>query len=250
MTQAVNDQLVLVTGKSTAGKSMSLMNLKDPGGVMYLNCEAGKRLPFPAKFDQYKIVDPVQVYEAFQAAENMANCHTIVIDSQTYLMDMYETIYVTDSTNTMAAWGKFSQYFKNLMQSYVAQSSKNVIFTAHSMDVLNESEMIMETKVPVKGSLKNNGIESYFSVVIAAKRMSLKKLESYSSPLLTISDEEQMLGYKYVFQTRVTKETVNERLRGPLGLFAVNESFIDNDMQLVLDRLQDYYGTTVGAKAV
>lgn len=44
------------------------------------------------------------------------------------------------------------------MQQHVAKATKNVIFTAHTLDSVNESEMVMETKVPVKGSLKNNGI--------------------------------------------------------------------------------------------
>ena len=99
----------------------------------------------------------------------------------------------------------------------------------------------METKVPVKGSLKNNGIESYFTVVIASKKVPLKVLANYKSDLLTITPEEEALGFKYVFQTKITKDTVNERLRGPLGLFDTKETFIDNNLQLVLNRLQDYY---------
>ena len=208
---------------------------------MYLNCESGKKLPFKSKFKQYVITDPLQVNEAFEAAEKMPDVHTIVVDSLTYLMDMYESVYVLNSANTMAAWGQFSQYFKVLMQQYVAKSTKNVIFTAHTSDTLNESEMIMETKVPVKGSLKNNGIESYFSVVIASKKVPLKVLKDYASPLLTITPEEEALGFKYVFQCKLTKDTVNERLRGPLGLFDTKETYIDNNMQLVLNRLHEYY---------
>ena len=34
MTQQVNDNLVLIGGKSAAGKSASLMNLVNPEGVM------------------------------------------------------------------------------------------------------------------------------------------------------------------------------------------------------------------------
>lgn len=41
MTQAINDHLVLLCGKSATGKSASLMQLDKPEGVMYLNCEAG-----------------------------------------------------------------------------------------------------------------------------------------------------------------------------------------------------------------
>lgn len=238
---AVNDHLVLVGGKSAAGKSASLMDLKDPEGVLYLNCESGKRLPFKAKFEQYTITDPLQVEEAFQAAEGMDHIHTIVVDSLTYLMDMYESLYVIGSANTMQAWGEFGQYFKRLMQHHVPNSSKNVIFTAHTLDSLNEGEMVMETKVPIKGATKNNGVESYFSVVIAAKKVPLKTLKDYQSDLLTITPEEQALGFKYVFQTKLTKDTVNERLRGPMGLFSTAETYIDNNIQLVLDRLHDYY---------
>lgn len=241
MSQSYNDHLVLVSGKSAVGKSASLMGLQDPEGVMYLNCESGKKLPFRAKFKQFTITDPLQVYEAFDHAETLPHIHTIVVDTLTYLMDMYESSYVIGSTDTQKAWGQFSQYFKVLMQDKVAKSTKNVIFMAHTADQLNQGEMVMESKVPVKGSLKNNGIESYFSVVIGAKKLTLKALKDYKSDLLTITPEEEALGFKYVFQTKITKDTVHERLRGPMGLFDTNETFIDNNMQLVLNRLKEYY---------
>ena len=236
-----NDHLVLLCGKSATGKSASLMGLENPEGVMYLNCEAGKKLPFKAKFQQFIITDPLQINEAFDVAETKPEIHTIVVDSLTYLLDMYESLYVLNSANGMQAWGQFAQYFKVLMQQYVAKSTKNIIFTAHTADSVNESEMVMETKVPVKGSLKNNGIESYFTVVIASKKVTLKTLRDYKSPLLTITPEEEALGFKYVFQCKLTKESVNERLRGPLGLFDTNETYIDNNAQLVLNKLREYY---------
>lgn len=241
MTVPVNDHLVLIGGKSASGKSAALMNLRNPEGVMYLNCESGKKLPFRPKFKQYVITDPLQVYEAFDYAETDPAIHTIAVDSLTYLADMYESIYVQNATNTMKAWGDYAQFIKNLMQLYVARSTKNVIFIAHTLDNLNEEEHIMETKVPIKGSLKNQGIESFFSVVIGAKKVTLKKLENYSSALLNITPEEEALGYKHVFQTKLTKETVNERLRGPMGLFSTEETYVDNDIQLILDRLHEYY---------
>lgn len=241
MTQPVNDNLVLIAGKSATGKSACLAGLENPEGVMYLNCEAGKKLPFRAKFKQFVITDPLQIYEAFDAAENMPDVHTIVIDTLTYLLDMYESLYVYNAANGQKAWGDFAQYFRNLMQTYVAKSTKNVIFLAHTYDSLNESEMVMETKVPVKGATKNNGIESYFSLVIATKKVALKALKDYQSDLLTITPEEQALGFKYVFQTKLTKETVGERLRGPLGMFDTKETFTDNNAQLVMNRLHEYY---------
>ena len=113
--------------------------------------------------------------------------------------------------------------------------------TAHTSDVMNETEMTMDTLVKVKGSLMNQGIESFFSTVISAKKVPIKKLEGQDSKLLNITDEEKALGFKYVFQTKINKETVNERMRSSFGMWDNNETFIDNDMQLVLDRLHEYY---------
>lgn len=179
----------------------------------------------------------------------MTDVHTIVVDSLTYLMDMYESLYVINSTNSMKSWGDFAQFFKTMMQTYVARSTKNVIFLAHVKDTLNESEMVMETAVPIKGSVKNNGVESYFSCIIAAKKVKLKDIEKYKSDLLTITPEEEALGFKYVYQTKITKETVNERLRGSLGLWDTKETYIDNNVQLVLNRLHEYYADDTASVA-
>ena len=238
----VNDHLVLICGKSASGKSASLMHMTHPEGVLYLNCESGKRLPFKSKFRQVTITDPLQIYQAFEEAEEMKDAHTIVIDSLTYMMDMFESVHVEGAADGRKAWGDYQHFFKNLMQIYVPRSSKNVIFTAHTLDTYNDKEMVMDTKVPIKGALKNNGIESYFSLVIATKKMPVNALEDYKSDLLNITPEEEALGFKYVFQTKLTKDTVNERIRGPMGLFSNDETFIDNNIQLVLDRLHEYYG--------
>ena len=220
---------------------------------MYLNCEAGKKLPFPNKFAKFNITDPTQVIEAFAyVAANPAGIkhpqlgtqvviHTIVVDSLTFLLDMYESLYIVGATNGQQAWGMFQQYFKNLMQLHVSASKCNVIFTAHTLTTHNEAESILETKVPVKGALKNNGIEAYFSCVVYAKRVKIKDLENYNSELLDITEEDRALGYKHVFQTRPTKDTAHERIRGPLGMFSAQETFMDNDAQKLLDHLHTYY---------
>ena len=211
---------------------------------MYLNCENNKKLPFKSKFMELAIIDPYQVYEAFTHAETLSKIHTIVIDSSTYLMDLFETKYIIGSANSQKAWGEYAQFFKRLMNEFVAKSTKNVVVLAHTKQVLNEAEMVMETKVPVKGSLSNNGIESYFSTVVSTKKMLLTKLEPYlndKNKYLSITEEEEILGYKYVYQTRLTKDTVNERIRSSMGMWKVEETFINNDAQIVIDRLHSYY---------
>lgn len=247
----VNDHLVLISGESATGKSASLQNIKNQERWLYLNCEAGKRLPFRNKFKAFTITDPYQVYEAFDATRPGGPMHGtidgIIIDTVTFLMDMFESQYVLNSANSQKAWGDYAQFFKKLMQDYVASSDKAVIILAHTRSDLDDAAMMMKTSVPIKGSLKNNGIESYFSTVVSTKKVSLKELEAYHNPMLTISPQDEMLGYKHVFQTQLTKATVGERIRSPMGMFDVKETYIDNDAQLLLNHLSPYYGDSVAA---
>lgn len=237
----MNDHLILVCGKSGAGKSASLRNLRDPESVLYLNCESGKKLPFKAKFNQKTVTNPLQVTQAFEWAETKPEIKTIIVDTLTFLMDMYISQYVKPAADGRAAWGNFAEYVKHMMQNLVAKSTKKVVFLAHVLDKYNESEMVMETSVPVAGSLKNQGIEAFFSVVISTLKVKLTDLPEAGNKLLNITPQEQAVGFKHVFQTSITKETVASRIRGPMMMWAPEETYIDNDLQLVLDRLDEYY---------
>ena len=84
-------------------------------------------------------------------------------------------------------------------------------------------------------------IESYFSTVVHAKRLPLKSLEKYENDLLIITEDEEEIGVKYVFQTRVTKDTVTEKMRGPRLMWSRNETFIDNNAQFLLNHLNKFY---------
>lgn len=99
-----NDHLVLICGTSGSGKSASLRNIPNPEGVIYLNCESGKRLPFASKFKSLVVTDPQVVFQAFKEAEKLPNVHTIIIDSLTFLMDMFESIYVLRAKDTMKGY--------------------------------------------------------------------------------------------------------------------------------------------------
>lgn len=241
MSENINDQLVLIAGSSATGKSASLRDLENPEGVMYLGTEAGKRLPFKSKFKRLTVTDPHQVLQAFDQANAMEEIHTIIVDSLTFLMDMYESMYVLTATNGMKAWGDYAQFFKTMMQQKVSASTKTVIFTAHNREELDESIGAMVQQVPIKGALKGNGLESYFSCVVYTRVIPLAKLKDYENDMLTITEEEEMLGFKHVFQTRKTKDMANSRIRGPMGLFSVKETFIDNDAQKLMAHIKEYY---------
>lgn len=236
------DQLILIVGYSTQGKSASLRNIRNQERWVYLNTESGKRLPFKNKFNRINITDPYDVIAYMdECIENKDDVDGIIIDSMTFLMDMFETQYVIGSANTMAGWSAYQQFFKTVMQQKVAAFGKPVIIVAHVRDELDEKNQEMKTAVPIKGALKNNGVEAYFTTVVAAKKIPLKELEKYGSKMLVITEEERELGYKHVFQTRITKGTTGERIRSPMGMFERSETYIDNDAQVLLDHLQEFY---------
>lgn len=241
MTQT-NDHLVLITGKSATGKSASMMGMETPERLAYFNFENGKKLPFRSNMKQIVITDVMgQTLPTIQALAGNPDYDGVIMDSLTFMMDMVESQYVLKSANTMKAWGDYAQFFINLMNEGVAKSDKFFIFTAHTSDIYNESEMVSECMVKVKGSLMNNGIESRFTNVISTKKLPLTKLKGYENDLLIITPEEEMLGFKYVFQTRLTKESVNERIRAPINMWSIKETYIDNKTQYVIDRLKQFY---------
>ena len=242
MNQEQNDQLILICGASATGKSASLQNIRNPEKWLYLNTEAGKRLPFKDSFRRARVDDPLQVPQAFEyAIENKDSVDGIIVDSLTFLMEQYESKYVLTASNTMKAWSTYQQFFKDLMQDKVIKFGKPVIFIAHTQKVINENTGETEVAIPIKGALKGNGVESYFSCIVATKKVPLRDLESYKSNLLHITEEDELVGYKHVFQTKITRNTTGERIRSPMGLFTREETYMDNDAQILLDRLNDFY---------
>lgn len=233
-------QLVLIGGESASGKSASLQHLPNQERWGYMNTESGKPLPFRNQFKSANVKDPYDVINTIEAVTGNPDFDGVIVDSLTFLMDMYESMYVVPATDSRAAWGDYAQFFKTLMQQTVAACDKHIIFLAHT-HTTQDAQLVDRVAVPVKGSLKTNGIESYFSVVVAAKRQSLESLSDYSSDLLNITEDDRLVGYKHVFQTRITKDTVGERIRGPMGLFNQQQTFMDNDCALLLKHLVEFY---------
>ena len=238
----LNTQLVLISGYSASGKSASLRNLRNQEHWFYCSCEAGKSLPFKNSFRDLRIEDPYQVYEAFDyGTEHPDECEGIIIDSLTFLMDMYESKYVLTASDTRKAWSNYSQFFKNLMQDKVLKFNKPTIILAHTQDYVDDKTLETKTYVPIKGALKAQGVESMFTTVVSTKKIPLKDLEPYQNDMLHITEDEELLGYKHVFQTRLTKQTLGERIRSPMGMFKREETYTDNDVQILLDHLKEYY---------
>ena len=232
---------LLIAGESGAGKSFSLANLRGQEGVLYINCEGGKPLPFKNKFKRVTVDDPLEIFDLYQAIiDNPGKrFHTVVTDTVSFMMERYEAVHVNGSANTMKAWGDYGQFFKTLMYDYVAKADVYSVMLGHLDGELQEETNQMKYSVPVKGALKKNGLEAYFTTVVVCKKVKIKDLRP--NKLLTISERDEEIGFKHVFQTRTTKQTVGDRIRSPFGLFNDDELYINNDAQIVIDQLKEFY---------
>lgn len=231
----------MLAGLPASGKTASLRELEDQKGVLFINCESGKDIPFKNDFIEEVISDPEEVYELIADAEEDDSIHTVVIDSITMLMEMFESTRIIGAKDSRGEWQNYAQFFKNLMQQYVAPSRLRFIFIAHLDKHEDEETGEVTYRVPVKGALKRIGIEAFFSVIVEAKKVPLKKLKDYENDLLKITKRDTNVGYKHVFQTMPTKDNIGSCIRGPFDMFSDEEVYMDNNAQTLLDVLDDFY---------
>lgn len=237
---AQNKNIVLVMGPPNTGKSTSLMKLANQDKMVYLNTDL-KELPFKSRFlKNVEVADALDVISYINQIEATPAVEGAVLDTITFLMAMYERQYVSNAANGQAAWGAYANFYKEFIHA-IKSGTKDYAIMAHEETILNEQAMQMESRVPIKGSVGKIGVEADFTTILSTKQMPIKKLEPYANDLLHITDEEREDGFKYVFCTRVTKETVGQKMRSAMGLWDRKEVYIDNDLAQVFKRLRQYY---------
>lgn len=227
-------------GRPNTGKSTSLRNLPQES-MVYLNTDL-KELPFKDRFmANIEVADAYDILQYIPEIEANPDVTGVVLDTVTFLMNMYERQYVINAANTQAAWGNYGNFYRDFIHA-IKSGTKNYAIMAHEDSQLNEQSMAMETRVPIKGAVGKIGVEADFTTILSTKQIPVKKLEQHQNDLLHITDQEREDGVKYVFCTRISKETVGEKMRSALGLWKREELYIDNDLDQVFKRLNEYYG--------
>lgn len=243
MSSSTNKKIVMIMGKPNTGKSTSLRNLPQEN-MIYLNTDL-KDIPFRDRFmSNVEISDANDVLAFVDEIEQTDSVHGAVLDTLTFLMQMYERQYVAPYAGTktgQSAWGDYGNFYRNLIHA-IKSGSKSYAILAHEDESLNEQAAQMESRVPIKGAVGKVGVEADFTTILRTMQVPIKKLEGHENDLLHITDEEKEDGVKYVFQTRITKETAGGKMRSAMGLWNRNELYIDNDVQQVYKRLEEYYG--------
>lgn len=242
----MKDRLVFIGGDTTAGKSFSLRGIKDPSKTLYLACE-GKGLPFSfpkdsPKFKTLKVTDPYQVPQAITQIANDPSIETVIIDTVDYLMNMFQAKYV-EGVDGFSGWAAYKAFIMDLfLQTIPNTTGKTFLVLAHTKFKYSDTAQAFEAKIPVKGAVeKEGGLEGYTNCLVMAKVVDVDLLKKHPNKYLTITAEEEEDGYKYVFQTRKTKETKAEQIRSIHGMFERNELYIDNNAQHLIDALNELY---------
>lgn len=242
-----NPKSILICGESGHGKSASLLNLAQRKDVLYLNCENGKPLPFKNNFKKKTITDPEDIIDFIDELVELGDenpYHFVIVDTVSFMMDMYERVHVSNAANTQKAWGNYGLFFPRLMDATAKLEDTFFIFLGHLDSFLDEDEGMMKHRVPVKGSLSKKGLEAFFTTVVYVKRMRVKDIQKgcpEGNNLLKITPKEEAKGFKHVFLTDSDKSTIGGRIRSPLGMWKDEELYIDNDAANVIKRLIEYY---------
>ena len=235
-----NKNVVLIMGKPSTGKSTSLMKLKNQNKFAYMNTDL-KELPFKSSFMvNVEITDAYDVLGFIDQIEQEPEVQGGILDTITFLMGMFERQYVKGAANTQKMWGEYGDFYRTLVHK-IKTGTKDYALLAHASTENNEEEMRLDTFVPVKGAVGKLGVEADFTTILSTKQMPIRELKKWENDLLHITEEEEEDGFKFVFQTRITKNTIGEKMRSAMGLWDRKELYIDNDLQQVFDRLKQYY---------
>ncbi len=236
------NRTLFIAGMSNTGKSTSLRNLKDRNHYAYMNAD-DKALPIGganAFLVNERITEPEDILAYYDQLEEADQCKGIILDTITYLMALYERKVVNTSSNTMEGWKNYGVFYKDL-NDRIKSSNKTHIIMGHTDTALNEQSGNMESRILVKGAVGKLGVEGDHTFIVTSKQMPVTKLQAFKTPLLTYSDHELASGMKYVFSTVLTKSNIGDRTRAPMGCWDISEQYIDNDVQLVLDRMDQFY---------
>ncbi len=220
---------IFLLGLSGTGKSTSLRNL-NPEETFIIQC-VKKKLPFKGYKDKYVDLSKdnpngnkcfTKDYEKIgkqlkYLSNERKEIKTIILDDSSYLLTDDFMGRVTKKVSKGEGFEKYNQIAFNFYQLLDTIESLRddliVIFIAHTQ-------------------LNDDGTRTFKTVGKLLDSMIVME------GLVTIVIESSIKDGRYVFQTN--KKDGSEPCKTPHGMFEEDELFIDNDLQVVLDRIEEF----------
>lgn len=244
MSNNTNKNVVLVMGRPNTGKTYSVKNIAHPEKTIYLNCDL-KKPPFAIPFAKDIMVEDPKHIEFYinEIESSGSGIDMVILDTMTKLMDDFARMYVVTAGNArdqQKAWGDYANFYQSWIHA-IKVGTKNYAILAHEADKTNEAEMTIETYVPLQGKSGAKGVEADFGCVVQTKRMLNSELKKWENECLSFTEKELDDGFKHVFQTRVDKDCLGHKMRSPDFMWKKEEKYINNDLDLVFTKLNEYY---------
>lgn len=222
----------MIAGNSGSGKSTSLRNL-DPATTFVVNC-GKKELTFPKARANYKAYDKAtgkgniintNSFEAVIAiiplvSSKLPHIRTLVIDDFQYAMAA--SVMKNIGIKGFEKWNELANGVWQVVDAAKNQRDNlTVVFVEH-LDVTYDDSGARNTKAKTVGKLVDNliNLDGLFGMIL------------YSE---VIKNEEGKI--TYVFRTHTTG---SDTCKTPMDMF--EEDYIPNDLALVIDRMNEYYG--------
>ena len=203
--------IVLIMGKSGAGKSTSLRNL-NPDDVALINV-LGKPLPFKNgnKFAQYVCDDYLKVTAAIKKTDR----NIIVLDDVGMMMTNQ---FMRGHSNAGAGNGVFALYNK------IGDNFWNLVEEARVLPDNKRVYFLMHEEMNDFGNVKPKSIGKMIDEKVCLEGM------------FTIVLRAMVKDGKHIFTTQSDGMDV---AKSPMGMFDTLE--IDNDLRIVDDTIKSYY---------
>lgn len=244
---------ILLKGKSTTGKTTSLENLRNQENWLYLNTDCGKNVPIPNC--GFNIVNITDVEDFFHVIETVTTTDRgdkykeggIITDTLNYAMEMFETQKVNTASDKdkFSAWAAYKDRFRCMMFEHTAKFPAPFVCLAHVFEELDQAGNIIDSSVPIQGSLKKVSVEAFFSQIVQTRKLDISKektREALQNGQLSFDEEELEIGIKYAYQLFDTKDNKEAKLRNPRGIIPRTKPYMNADLQQYLDMLDTYYG--------
>ena len=270
---------VLIIGGAASGKTRSMKSLSEhpeyAKGVLYVNVDAKGGSPIPrVKLGVaiHTLACPTQLPDVISQASQVKNpdgsvrFHTIIVDTITRLFDNYIAkfissnvpMYSMDSNGNMltnpdyisvtkagkvdgmSGWQKMQNLW-SAIQNAGNIGGVQMVYMSH-MALNQMPDGTYKFVAPVSGGIGKAGLSSYFDVVVMTTSVKMDDLNNEAdNPMLTKEESIPNTGFKHVFQVGHTKDSQDYPLRVPTDIFDAHVRFIDNDLYMLNQYLEDAY---------